>query len=181
MLLLIAGMYQMTPMKYACLRTCQSPLGFLMTRWRTGSSGAFVMGLEHGVYCVGCCWAMMLLFLSGSDEPDRHRCADGLCRLRETRAAWRAWHTDQRSAPVGGWTLDGRELIGLFVPFLQNTISRQRSSTSERSLSAAFHNYGDVFGRRGARPARREEGAYREYVTDEQRSAAGCIGGRMSS
>jgi NAD(P)-dependent dehydrogenase (short-subunit alcohol dehydrogenase family) len=46
-------------------------------------------------------------------------------------------------------------------------------------LSAAFHIYGDVFGRRGARPARREEGEYREYLTDEQRRAAGCIGGRM--
>ena len=62
-LLLIAGAYQLTPLKHACLRTCQSPLGFLMSRWRSGSSGAFRMGLEHGAYCVGCCWALMLLFL----------------------------------------------------------------------------------------------------------------------
>ncbi len=47
------------------------------------------------------------------------------------------------------------------------------------ALSAAFHNYGDVFGRRGARPARREEREYREYLSDEQRRGAGCIGGRM--
>jgi predicted metal-binding membrane protein len=64
-LLLIAGVYQLTPIKHACLRTCQSPLGFLMSRWRTGSSGAFVMGLEHGAYCVGCCWALMLLLFAG--------------------------------------------------------------------------------------------------------------------
>jgi predicted metal-binding membrane protein len=64
-LLLIAGVYQVTPIKHACLRTCQSPLGFLMSRWRSGSSGAFRMGLEHGAYCVGCCWALMLLLFAG--------------------------------------------------------------------------------------------------------------------
>jgi predicted metal-binding membrane protein len=64
-LLLIAGLYQLTPMKYACLQTCQSPLGFLMSRWRKGLTGAFVMGLEHGAYCIGCCWALMLLLFAG--------------------------------------------------------------------------------------------------------------------
>jgi predicted metal-binding membrane protein len=64
-LLLVAGGYQLTPMKHACLRTCQSPLGFLMGRWRSGWSGAFGMGLEHGTYCVGCCWALMLLLFAG--------------------------------------------------------------------------------------------------------------------
>ncbi len=64
-LLLVAGLYQLTPMKYACLRTCQSPLGFLVSRWRAGWSGALRMGLEHGAYCVGCCWALMLLLFAG--------------------------------------------------------------------------------------------------------------------
>ena len=64
-LLLIAGVYQLTPMKYACLRTCRSPLGFLMSRWRNSLSGAFRMGFEHGAYCVGCCWALMLLLFAG--------------------------------------------------------------------------------------------------------------------
>jgi predicted metal-binding membrane protein len=64
-LLLLAGAYQLTPIKLACLRTCQSPLGFLMSRWRTGSVGAFRMGLEHGAFCVGCCWALMLLLFAG--------------------------------------------------------------------------------------------------------------------
>jgi predicted metal-binding membrane protein len=64
-LLLIAGVYQLSPLKLACLRTCQSPLGFLMSRWRNGLSGAFRMGLQHGAYCVGCCWALMLLLFVG--------------------------------------------------------------------------------------------------------------------
>jgi predicted metal-binding membrane protein len=64
-LLLVAGIYQWTPLKHACLRACQSPIGFLMGRWRTGGPGAFRMGLEHGFYCVGCCWALMLLLFAG--------------------------------------------------------------------------------------------------------------------
>jgi predicted metal-binding membrane protein len=64
-LLLAAGLYQFTPLKNACLRICQSPLGFLMTRWRSGTWGAFRMGVDHGVYCVGCCWALMLLLFAG--------------------------------------------------------------------------------------------------------------------
>lgn len=64
-LLLIAGAYQLTPLKRACLNTCQSPLGFLMRHWRTGLGGALRMGIEHGIYCLGCCWALMLLLFVG--------------------------------------------------------------------------------------------------------------------
>ncbi len=65
-LLLIAGVYQFTSLKYACLSHCQSPLGFIMGYWREGARGAFAMGLRHGIYCVGCCWALMaLLFVTG--------------------------------------------------------------------------------------------------------------------
>ena len=64
-LLLAAGIYQWTPLKHACLRQCQSPIAFLMGRWRNGSSGALRMGLEHGAACVGCCWALMLLLFAG--------------------------------------------------------------------------------------------------------------------
>jgi predicted metal-binding membrane protein len=64
-LLLVAGVYQLTPIKLTCLRTCRSPFGFLMSRWRPGLAGAFRMGLEHGVFCVGCCWALMLLLFVG--------------------------------------------------------------------------------------------------------------------
>jgi predicted metal-binding membrane protein len=58
-----AGAYQLTPLKGSCLVRCQSPLGFLMSNWRDGAGGAFRMGLGHGIHCVGCCWAMMLVLL----------------------------------------------------------------------------------------------------------------------
>ncbi len=65
-LLIVAGLYQVTPWKQACLRRCQSPLGFMLAHWREGRAGAFRMGVAHGVYCVGCCWALMaLLFVGG--------------------------------------------------------------------------------------------------------------------
>jgi predicted metal-binding membrane protein len=65
-LLIAAGVYQWTPLKQSCLRRCRSPLGFLLTEWREGATGAFVMGLRHGLFCVGCCWALMaLLFVTG--------------------------------------------------------------------------------------------------------------------
>ena len=65
-LLLAAGIFQWTPLKRACLRNCRSPLTFLMSGWRDGTAGAFFMGLHHGAYCVGCCWALMvLLFVVG--------------------------------------------------------------------------------------------------------------------
>jgi predicted metal-binding membrane protein len=63
--LAIAGLYQLTPFKRACLDACHSPLGFLMRHWRSGIAGAFRLGLRHGAYCVGCCWALMLLLFVG--------------------------------------------------------------------------------------------------------------------
>jgi predicted metal-binding membrane protein len=64
-LLVMAGAYQLTPLKQTCLRTCQSPLGFLLRHWREGVGGAFHMGVRHGLYCLGCCWALMLLLFVG--------------------------------------------------------------------------------------------------------------------
>jgi predicted metal-binding membrane protein len=65
-LLMAAGAFQWTPLKRACLSGCRSPLSFLMSGWREGHWGAFVMGLKHGGYCVGCCWILMaLLFVGG--------------------------------------------------------------------------------------------------------------------
>ncbi len=66
LLLLAAGIFQWTPLKYICLTHCRSPLGFLMTDWREGTWGALIMGLRHGSYCTGCCWVLMaLLFVAG--------------------------------------------------------------------------------------------------------------------
>ncbi len=64
--LLAAGIYQLSPAKNACLRHCRSPLDFLARHWRTGRRGTLVLGLHHGLYCVGCCWLLMaLLFVAG--------------------------------------------------------------------------------------------------------------------
>ena len=65
-LLISAGIFQFTPLKYTCLSHCRSPMGFLMTEWRKGNRGALIMGLRHGSFCVGCCWLIMaLLFVAG--------------------------------------------------------------------------------------------------------------------
>lgn len=63
--LIAAGIYQWTPLKQACLRYCRSPLDFIIAHWRPGARGAFLMGLRHGVVCVGCCWMLMLLLFVG--------------------------------------------------------------------------------------------------------------------
>ncbi len=65
-LLIGAGAFQFSAVKQACLGKCRTPLGFLMTQWRDGRRGALLMGVRHGGYCVGCCWALMaLLFVLG--------------------------------------------------------------------------------------------------------------------
>ena len=65
-LLISAGLYQLTPLKGACLKHCQNPLTFILHHWRPGKAGAFRMGLEHGSYCLGCCvFLMALLFVGG--------------------------------------------------------------------------------------------------------------------
>jgi len=69
-ILIAAGLYQLSPLKHACLNACRSPADFLTRHWRPGSFGALRMGLEHGVFCVGCCWALMaLLFVGGVMNP----------------------------------------------------------------------------------------------------------------
>lgn len=64
-LLILAGLYQWTPMKGACLTHCRNPMEFLSRSWRPGTGGAIVMGLHHGLYCIGCCWALMLILFAG--------------------------------------------------------------------------------------------------------------------
>jgi predicted metal-binding membrane protein len=70
LLLISAGIYQLTPLKDACLRHCRSPVEFMAVHWRPGGAGAFAMGLTHGVFCLGCCWVLMgLLFYGGVMNP----------------------------------------------------------------------------------------------------------------
>jgi predicted metal-binding membrane protein len=101
-LLAVAGVYQWTPLKRACLTACQSPLAFLIRRWRSGAWGAFRMGVEHGVSCVGCCWALMLLLFAG-----------GVMNLTVI-AALTAFVAFEKLAPVGVQSarISGMLLIG---------------------------------------------------------------------
>jgi predicted metal-binding membrane protein len=65
--LIAAGLYQLTPLKTACLKRCRNPVDFLVAHWRSGRTGALRLGAEHGAYCVGCCWALMgVLVVAGS-------------------------------------------------------------------------------------------------------------------
>jgi predicted metal-binding membrane protein len=59
--LILAGLYQLSPLKHACLAKCRTPLTFISTSWRDGYSGAIHMGLEHGLYCLGCCWLLFVI------------------------------------------------------------------------------------------------------------------------
>src|SRR6202035_5311743 len=59
-----AGLYQLTPIKRVCLRHCRSPMHYVLGGWRDGTGGALRMGLEHGAYCVGCCWGLMLILFA---------------------------------------------------------------------------------------------------------------------
>jgi predicted metal-binding membrane protein len=66
LVLIAAGLYQWSPFKQVCLTHCQAPLTYLAQHWRQGAGGAVCMGLHHGLYCIGCCWALMaLLFVGG--------------------------------------------------------------------------------------------------------------------
>jgi predicted metal-binding membrane protein len=64
LLFIAAGGYQLTPLKRLCLDKCRDPLQFLVARWRPGLKGALYMGLNHGAYCLGCCWVLMLLLFA---------------------------------------------------------------------------------------------------------------------
>ena len=61
--MIAAGLYQLTPLKERCLSHCRSPMSFLTHHWRPGAGGAWRMGIDHGVYCVGCCWVLFLLLV----------------------------------------------------------------------------------------------------------------------
>jgi predicted metal-binding membrane protein len=90
-LLGVAGLYQWTPFKHACLSSCQAPMAFVTRRWRSGRSGAFRMGLEHGLSCVGCCWALMLVLFVG-----------GVMNLTVI-AALTVFVAFEKLVPVGAW------------------------------------------------------------------------------
>jgi predicted metal-binding membrane protein len=83
--LLAAAAYELTPLKRACLGKCRSPLGFLLGSWRDGWSGAVQMGIRHGAWCVGCCWALMAsLFALGVMSVAWMALTGGLIAIEKT-------------------------------------------------------------------------------------------------
>ena len=91
-ILAIAALYQLTPLKRACLRVCRTPFAFLLQYWRPGMAGAFQLGIRHGLYCLGCCWALMLLLFAG-----------GVMNLAVI-VALTLWVLVEKFAPFGLWT-----------------------------------------------------------------------------
>jgi predicted metal-binding membrane protein len=87
--IVLAGVYQLTPLKDVCLGKCRSPLGFLLGSWREGPFGAFHMGAKHGAWCVGCCWALMAsLFALGIMSVTWMAVVAGLIAIEKT-VPWR--------------------------------------------------------------------------------------------
>jgi predicted metal-binding membrane protein len=103
-ILAAAGLYQFSPLKGACLRVCRSPLAYLLQHWGSGdAAAAFRLGFGHGAYCLGCCWAMMLLLFAG-----------GVMNLTVI-VALTAWVALEKLAPFGAHTpkLTGFVLLAL--------------------------------------------------------------------
>ncbi len=89
--LILAGIYQWTPLKQACLRHCRSPLDFLLHHWRGGALGAFVSGARHGTFCLGCCWMLMVLLFVGGIMNLAWIAGIALIVLIEKTLPWGGW------------------------------------------------------------------------------------------
>jgi predicted metal-binding membrane protein len=89
--LVLAGIYQWTPLKQACLRHCRSPLDFLLHHWRDGALGAFAGGARHGVFCLGCCWMLMALLFVGGIMNLAWIAGIALIVLIEKTLPWGGW------------------------------------------------------------------------------------------
>ena len=89
--LILAGIYQWTPLKQACLRHCRSPLDFLLHHWRDGALGAFVSGARHGTFCLGCCWMLMVLLFVGGIMNLAWIAGIALIVLIEKTLPWGGW------------------------------------------------------------------------------------------
>lgn len=98
-LLLTAGLFQFSPLKHSCLEKCRSPIGFVIQHWRGGRRAlhAFVLGARHGLFCVGCCWALMVLMFAAGAVNLGWMLVLGAVMFVEKAVEWGRWIT----APVG--------------------------------------------------------------------------------
>ncbi len=112
-LLIAAGLYQLTPLKAACLEHCRSPASYLSRHWRDGRLGAFRMGLAHGTYCLGCCAVLMALLFAGGAMNLVWIAGLAIVVLIEKVAPWGVWFAHALAAVMilaGGWILLGGAL-----------------------------------------------------------------------
>jgi predicted metal-binding membrane protein len=98
-----AGAFQFTPWKTACLLQCANPLALILAHWREGVRGAIVMGLRHGLFCLGCCWALMLLLFAFGVMNVTWIVALTLYVLLEKLAGRHAWLGRIAGAALGAW------------------------------------------------------------------------------
>ena len=144
-ILLLAAAYELTPLKDVCLGKCRSPLGFLLSTWRSGTRGAFEMGARHGAWCVGCCWALMAsLFALGVMSLAWMAFVAALIALEKTLPWGRAvtYGTAALLLVLGVVLLAAPESVpGLTVPGSGDAMStmsgRPYSSTREPSMGPA--------------------------------------------
>jgi hypothetical protein len=111
--LLAAGAYQFTALKLRCLRSCQSPLHFLMVHWKAGRWGALRMGLEHGAYCSACCWGLMAVLVAAGAMGLRWVLLVALVVAAEKllpRGEWAAWITGALLLALGAAVVINPEL-----------------------------------------------------------------------
>ena len=115
--LVLAGLYQLLPLKRVCLTTCRSPLAFILHAWRDGTGGAFRMGLSHGLYCLGCCWLLfVLLFPLGIMN------VAAMALITALIFAEKAWPIGRRVAQVAAVALIAYGMLVLVVPDALPTI-----------------------------------------------------------
>ena len=105
--LLLAGLFQFSPLKYSCLRQCRSPVGFLASHWHGGDRRwpALSLGLRHGLFCVGCCWALMLLMFAVGGVNLGWMLGLGAVMFAEKTVGWGRWITVPVGALLALWGL----------------------------------------------------------------------------
>jgi len=101
--LIVAGIYQWTPLKHACLRHCRSPLEFILHHWRDTAPGAFLSGVRHGAFCLGCCWMLMALLFVGGIMNLAWIAAIALIVLLEKTLPWGGWMERATGTVLVGW------------------------------------------------------------------------------
>jgi predicted metal-binding membrane protein len=114
--LVLAGLFQFAPLKYACLSQCRSPVGFLASHWHGGDPrwGAFALGLRHGLFCIGCCWALMLLMFAVGGVNLGWMLVLAALMFAEKAVSWGGWVTAPTGVALTGWGL--ALALGLPVP-----------------------------------------------------------------